>query len=68
MPSLGSSKLTRTMTILLKKIKEKIDQLLELEFIHEIEHMEWVSPIIAIPKKKERYKYASTSSKSMQQP
>ena len=34
-----------------KKIKAKIDQLLEAKFIYEIEHTEWVSPIVVVPKK-----------------
>ena len=34
-----------------KKIKEEIDKLLATEFIYEIEHMEWVSPIVVVPKK-----------------
>ena len=33
------------------KIKEEIDKLLEAEFIYEIEHTEWVSPIVVVPKK-----------------
>ena len=33
-----------------KKIKEEIDKLLEVEFIYEIEHTEWVSPIVVVPK------------------
>ena len=34
-----------------KKIKEDIDKLLAVEFIDEIEHTEWVSPIVVMPKK-----------------
>ena len=34
-----------------KRIKEEIDKLLEAEFIYEIEHTEWVSPIVVVPKK-----------------
>ena len=34
-----------------KKIKEDIDKLREAEFIYEIEHIEWVSPIVVVPKK-----------------
>ena len=34
-----------------RKIKEEIDKLLEAEFIYEIEHIEWVSPIVIVPKK-----------------
>ena len=34
-----------------RKIKEEIDKLLEAEFIYEIEHTKWVSPIVIIPKK-----------------
>ena len=34
-----------------RKIKEEIDKLKEAEFIYEIEHTEWVSPIIVVPKK-----------------
>ena len=34
-----------------RKIKEEIDKLLAAEFIYEIEHTEWVSPIVVVPKK-----------------
>ena len=34
-----------------KKIREELDKLLEAEFIFEIEHTEWVSPIVIVPKK-----------------
>ena len=34
-----------------KKIKEESDRLKEAEFIYEIEHTEWVSPIVVVPKK-----------------
>ena len=34
-----------------RKIKEEIDKLLEADFIYEIEHTEWVSPIVVVPKK-----------------
>ncbi|MCO5598976.1 hypothetical protein L7F22_053075 [Adiantum nelumboides] len=34
-----------------KKIKEEIDRLKEAEFIYEIEHTDWVSPIVVVPKK-----------------
>ena len=34
-----------------QKIKEEIDKLLDAEFIYEIEHTEWVSPIVVVPKK-----------------
>ena len=34
-----------------KKIKEEIDKLLDVEFIYKIEHTEWVSPIVIVPKK-----------------
>ena len=33
------------------KIKEEIDKLREAGFIYEIEHTEWVSPIVVVPKK-----------------
>ena len=33
------------------KIKEEINKLLEGEFIYEIEHTKWVSPIVVVPKK-----------------
>lgn len=33
------------------KIKEEIDKLLEVEFIYNIKHTEWVSPILIIPNK-----------------
>ena len=39
------------MIILVQKIKEEIDKLLEAEFIYEIEHTDWVSPIVISPKK-----------------
>ena len=34
-----------------RKIKEEIDKLLDAEFIYEIEHTEWVSPIVVVPNK-----------------
>ena len=34
-----------------KIVKEEIDKLLECGFIHKIEHTEWVSPIVIVPKK-----------------
>ncbi|MCO5610653.1 hypothetical protein L7F22_064892 [Adiantum nelumboides] len=34
-----------------RKIKKEIDKLKETEFIYEIEHMDWVSPIVVVPKK-----------------
>ncbi|MCO5606548.1 hypothetical protein L7F22_060736 [Adiantum nelumboides] len=34
-----------------KKIKEEIEKLKEVEFIYEIEHTNWVSPIVVVPKK-----------------
>ena len=34
-----------------KKIKEVIDKLLAAKFIYEIEHTNWVSPIVVVPKK-----------------
>ena len=34
-----------------RKIREEIDKLLEAKFIYEIEHTEWVSPIVVVPKK-----------------
>ena len=34
-----------------RKIREELDKLLEAEFIYEIEHTEWVSPIVVVPKK-----------------
>ena len=37
-----------------RKIREEIDKLLEAEFIYEIEHTEWVSPIVIVPKKNEK--------------
>ena len=33
-----------------RKIKEEIDKLLEAEFIYEIKHTKWVSPIVIVPK------------------
>ena len=33
------------------KIKDEINKLLEAELIYEIEHTEWVSPIVVVPKK-----------------
>ena len=32
-------------------VKEEIDKLLDARFIYEIEHMEWVSPIVIVMKK-----------------
>ena len=32
------------------KIKAEIDKLKEVGFIYEIEHTEWVSPIVVVPK------------------
>lgn len=32
------------------KIKEEINKLLVANFIYEIEHSEWVSPIVEVPK------------------
>ena len=32
-------------------VKEEIDKLLDVGFIYEIEHTEWVSPIVIVPKK-----------------
>ncbi|MCO5552095.1 hypothetical protein L7F22_005605 [Adiantum nelumboides] len=37
-----------------KKIKEEIDKLKEAEFIYEIEHTDWVSPIVVVPKKNKK--------------
>ena len=34
-----------------KKFKEEIDKFMEGEFIYEIEHTDWVSPIVVVPKK-----------------
>ena len=51
MPSLGSFDLTHTMTILLKKIKDEIDKLLDANLIYEIEHTKWVSLVVVVPKK-----------------
>ncbi|MCO5601140.1 hypothetical protein L7F22_055259 [Adiantum nelumboides] len=34
-----------------RKIKEEIDKLKEAEFIYEIKHTDWVSPIVMVPKK-----------------
>ena len=34
-----------------RKIKDEIDKLKEAKFIYEIEHTNWVSPIVVIPKK-----------------
>ena len=33
------------------KIKEEINRLREAGFIYEIEHTEWVSPLVIVPKK-----------------
>ena len=33
------------------KIKAEIDRLIEAKFIYKIEHTEWVSPIVVVPKK-----------------
>ncbi|MCO5551659.1 hypothetical protein L7F22_005163 [Adiantum nelumboides] len=37
-----------------RKIKKEIDKLKEAEFIYEIEHTDWVSPIVVVPKKIEK--------------
>ena len=37
-----------------KKIKEEIYKLMEAEFIYEIEHTNWVPPIVVVPKKNEK--------------
>ncbi|MCO5561848.1 hypothetical protein L7F22_015472 [Adiantum nelumboides] len=34
-----------------RKIKKEIDKLKEAEFIYEIKHTDWVSPIVVVPKK-----------------
>ncbi|MCO5572921.1 hypothetical protein L7F22_037746 [Adiantum nelumboides] len=34
-----------------RKIKEEIEKLKEAEFIFEIEHIDWVSPIVVVPRK-----------------
>ena len=34
-----------------KKTKEEIDKLLAAEFIYEIQHTNWVSPIVVVPNK-----------------
>ena len=34
-----------------KRIKEEIEKLKEAEFIYEIEHTDWVFPIVVVPKK-----------------
>ena len=34
-----------------KNIQEEIDKLKEAEFIYEMEHTDWVSPIVVVPKK-----------------
>ena len=34
-----------------KQIKEEIEKLKEADFIYEIEHTDWVSPIVVVPKK-----------------
>ena len=34
-----------------KRIKEEIEKLKEAKFIYEIEHTDWVSPIVVVPKK-----------------
>ena len=39
-----------------KKIKEEIDKLLEAKFVYEIEHTEWVSPIVVVPNKNGKLK------------
>ena len=36
------------------KINEEIDKLREAGFIYEIEHTEWVSPLVVVPKKNEK--------------
>ena len=44
-----------------KRIKEEIDKLLGVDFSYEIEHIEWVSPIVVIPKKRENFDSISIS-------
>ncbi|MCO5598447.1 hypothetical protein L7F22_052542 [Adiantum nelumboides] len=39
-----------------KKIKEEIDKVKEVEFIYEIEHIDWFSPIVVVPKKNGKLK------------
>ena len=39
-----------------KKRREEIDKLLEVKFVYEIEHTEWVSPIVVVPKKNGKIK------------
>ena len=34
-----------------KRIEEEVNRLKEAEFIYEIEHTEWVSPVVIVPKK-----------------
>ena len=34
-----------------KKFKDEIDKLLNVKFIYEIKHTEWVSPLVVVPKK-----------------
>ena len=34
-----------------KRIKEDIEKLKEAQFIYKIEHTDWVSPIVVVPKK-----------------
>ena len=48
-------------------VKEEIDKLLHARFIYEIEHMEWISPIVIVTKKNSKYECVLTSNKSMQQ-
>ena len=33
------------------KIEDEINRLKEARFIYEIEHIEWVSPLVVVPKK-----------------
>ena len=39
------------------KIKEDLNKLLDAEFIYEIEHTEWVSPIVIVPKKNGKLRF-----------
>ena len=49
------------------KIKVGIERLLEANFIYEIEHTEWVSPIVVVSKRMEKCECASISTRCTQQ-
>ena len=47
-------------------VKEEIDKLLDIGFIHETEHAGWVSPIVIVTKKMVRFRFVWTFKNSSQ--